>query len=76
MEHVKDILAGLGIFIVVLAIVGGIFLVPYNIAHDNNQKQQNLNELCISKGYDGWSDQRAVTDGVDLPAGCVNQKDN
>jgi len=74
MEHVKEILAGLAVFIVVLAIVAGIFLVPTKIAHENNQKQQHMNEICIAKGYIGWSDQRTVRDGPDLPAGCVKEK--
>jgi len=74
MQHVKDILAGLAIFICVAAIIGGIFLVPSKIAHENNQKQQHLNEVCIAKGYIGWSDEHTDRDDRFFPAGCTKEK--
>lgn len=55
MQHVKEILAGLAIFIVVagflvLTIGGGMFN-----AYQNNLKQQKMTELCVAEGHDGWS---------------------
>lgn len=53
---VKDILAGLGCFIVAMAIITGLFGGMIYTGQQNNQKVQRLNQLCVSKGYAGWQD--------------------
>lgn len=52
-EFLGAVLAGLAALIV---IVGMFIYMPMEIAHDNNQKVQNMMELCIDAGYDGWND--------------------
>lgn len=55
MNHAKDILAGLAVFIIVAGLVlGGIFL-AYSTGQNNNEKVQHMTELCVKQGYTGWS---------------------
>ena len=69
MNHIKDILAGLAIFLVAITFVGGI--VGGIIFHDYNQRQvrAHMNEVCIAKGYEAWNDD--TYDGKVM--GCVNK---
>lgn len=70
MEHVKEILAGLAIFLVAFAIVGGIIGGGLWTAHENNVKQQRMNQLCLSHGYSGW--QSGTNGGHDYGiSGCT-----
>jgi len=67
MEHVKEILAGLAIFIVVAGTIAGIIGGFVYSSTQNSDKQQRLNQVCIEKGYDGWEDNSYTHGHV----GCV-----
>lgn len=69
-KHVENILGGLGIFLVIIAILVAIFGTGNLIAHDNNQKQQRMNELCINKGYSGWQSGTNNNNNYGI-SGCV-----
>lgn len=52
MEHVKEILGGLALLVFVLAVIGAFFLT----GQSNGRKEQQMNEVCVDKGYTGWDD--------------------
>lgn len=56
MSHLKDILGGLAVTIVALAVVVGVFGGAIYTAHQNSLKVQRMTQLCLSKGYSGWED--------------------
>lgn len=54
MNHVKEILCGLAIFLAFVGLLVAIFGTAYVTSHENNVKQQKMNELCVAHGYSGW----------------------
>jgi hypothetical protein len=56
MTHVKDILGGLAVLIVALAVLFGVFGGGYLTAEHNRQKVERMIQLCVAKGYSGWED--------------------
>jgi len=56
MKHVKDIIAGLGAFIVAMALIVGVFGGAIYTGLKNSEKVQHMNQLCLARGFSGWQD--------------------
>lgn len=56
MNHVKEILAGLAVFIAVVGIITLVVWVGYSTAQTNRQKVENMTSLCVAQGHTGWND--------------------
>lgn len=56
MDHVKEILAGLAIFIAVVGIITLVLGMMYSAGQKNRQKVENMTNLCVDQGHTGWND--------------------
>lgn len=55
MNHVKEILTGLAIFIAVVGIITLVLWMLYSAGQNNRQKVENMTNLCVAQGHTGWS---------------------
>lgn len=68
--HIKEILVGSGIFL----IVAGIIAASLFNAAENRKTKSDMTQLCIEKGYVGW-DSGADSDRYGISS-CVKKVDN
>lgn len=52
---VDDILVGLTVMVVFLALLAALFFTGYS----NGQKVQHMTQLCIERGHIGWSPEKS-----------------
>lgn len=72
MQHVKDILAGLAVFVVVAGTIGGLLAWGIYSSSRNNDKVREMTKLCTSLNYRGWSDNsNSGSNGVGTSV-CTN----
>jgi hypothetical protein len=54
----QNILGGIAALIALTLVLGATFGVGFLTAQRNADKVEHMNQLCVARGYSGWTDDR------------------